>query len=175
MKPNSLKELRKAESKVLTTAKRAKLNINTVPFKQFEALAQACLITSDNLHEAIPMSSYNISHGWAFENETNNDNNAFILGSTASTGEPIIFDQFYKKSARRVNYNMFTVGSSGKGKSTDVKKAILGHLAHNNKVYIIDPQNEYSKLGNNFGATLIDLGLGHKTIINPLHVQIQTF
>ncbi len=42
---NSLKELRKAESKVLTTAKRAKLNINTVPFKQFEALAQACLIT----------------------------------------------------------------------------------------------------------------------------------
>lgn len=172
---NSLKELRKAESKVLTTAKRAKLNINTVPFKQFEALAQACLITSDNLHEAIPMSSYNISHGWAFENETNNDNNAFILGSTASTGEPIIFDQFYKKSARRVNYNMFTVGSSGKGKSTDVKKAILGHLAHNNKVYIIDPQNEYSKLGNNFGATLIDLGLGHKTIINPLHVQIQLF
>lgn len=94
---NSLKELRKAESKVLTTAKRAKLNINTVPFKQFEALAQACLITSDNLHEAIPMSSYNISHGWAFENETNNDNNAFILGSTASTGEPIIFDQFYKR------------------------------------------------------------------------------
>ncbi|WP_430003895.1 hypothetical protein, partial [Mycoplasmopsis bovis] len=63
------------------------------------------------------------------------------------------------------------ISSSGKGKSTDVKKAILGHLAHNNKVYIIDPQNEYSKLGNNFGTTLIDLGLGHKTIINPLHVQ----
>ncbi|UOE63494.1 conjugal transfer protein TraE [Mycoplasmopsis bovis] len=172
---NSLKELRAAETKTITNAKRAKLTINTVPFKQFEALAQASLIPTDNLHEAIPMSSYNISHGWAFENETNNDNNAFILGSTALTGEPIIFDQFYKKSARRVNYNMFTVGSSGKGKSTDVKKAIVGHLAANNKVYIIDPQNEYTKLGNKFNATMIDLGLGHKTLINPLEVQIQLF
>ncbi|PZV97727.1 Mbov_0397 family ICE element conjugal transfer ATPase, partial [Metamycoplasma auris] len=164
---NTLKELRVAENKVITNAKRAKLIINSVPFKQFEALAQACLIPTDNLHEAIPMSSYNIAHGWPFENENSNDNNAFILGATASTGEPIIFDQFYKKSARRVNYNMFTVGSSGKGKSTDVKKAIVGHLGANNKVYIIDPQNEYTKLGNKFNATMIDLGLGHKTLINP--------
>ncbi len=43
MKPNSLKELRKAESKVLTTAKRAKLNINTVPFKQFGSLSASVL------------------------------------------------------------------------------------------------------------------------------------
>ncbi|WP_373435117.1 helicase HerA domain-containing protein, partial [Metamycoplasma equirhinis] len=70
---------------------------------------------------------------------------------------------------------MFTVGSSGKGKSTDVKKAILANLAQNNKVYIIDPQNEYAKLGRKFGASLIDLGLGHKTVINPLEVQTQLF
>ncbi|PYF43138.1 Mbov_0397 family ICE element conjugal transfer ATPase [Metamycoplasma alkalescens] len=172
---DSLKELRKIEQKNFLNVKRAKLNINPIPFKQFEGMAQSCLITTNNLNEAIPMSSYNVAYGWPFENETNNDGNSFILGETTATGEPIIFNQFYKNSSRRVNYNMFTVGSSGKGKSTDVKKAILGHLATNNKVYIIDPQNEYAKLGKKFGGTLIDLGLGYKTIINPLQVQIQLF
>ncbi|WP_243728291.1 Mbov_0397 family ICE element conjugal transfer ATPase [Mycoplasma capricolum] len=118
------------------------------------------------------MSSYNIAYGWAFENEENNDNNMFILGESDSTGEPIIFNQFYKSNSIRSNYNVFTVGSSGKGKSTDVKKAILANLAQNNRVYIIDPQNEYSTLGREFGASLIDLGLGHNTVINPLEVQI---
>ncbi|WP_373438810.1 Mbov_0397 family ICE element conjugal transfer ATPase [Metamycoplasma equirhinis] len=172
---NDLKELRKIEAKNYAVTKRAKLNINPVPFKQFEAFAQTRLITTNNLNEAIPMSSYNIAHGWPFENENNNDGNCFILGETIATGEPIIFNQFYKNSSRRVNYNMFTVGSSGKGKSTDVKKAILANLAQNNKVYIIDPQNEYAKLGRKFGASLIDLGLGHKTVINPLEVQTQLF
>ncbi|VEU81668.1 conjugal transfer protein TraE [Mycoplasmopsis arginini] len=172
---DSLKELRTIEAKIFANAKRNKITINPVPFRQFEAYSQACLITTNNLNEAIPMSSYNVAHGWPFENEENNDKNFFILGATASTGEPIIFDQFYKGSSRRVNYNMFSVGSSGKGKSTDVKKAVLGHLAQNNKVYIIDPQNEYSILGKKFGATIIDLGLGFNTVINPLEIQTQLF
>ncbi|MDQ0567612.1 Mbov_0397 family ICE element conjugal transfer ATPase [Mycoplasma yeatsii] len=170
---DSLKELRKLEAENFANAKRIKININPVPFKQFEALAQSCLITTNNLKENIPMSSYNVAHSWPFENENNNDGNMFILGETASTGEPIIFNQFYKNNSRRVNYNMFTVGSSGKGKSTDVKKAIITNLAQNNKVYIIDPQNEYSKLGRKFGASIIDLGSGYGTVINPLQVQIQ--
>ncbi|WP_434333042.1 Mbov_0397 family ICE element conjugal transfer ATPase [Mycoplasma capricolum] len=168
----SLKELRKIEAKNFANAKKIKININPIPFKQFEGLAQACLITTNTLNQGIPMSSYNIAYGWAFENEENNDNNMFILGESDSTGEPIIFNQFYKSNSIRSNYNMFTVGSSGKGKSTDVKKAILANLAQNNRVYIIDPQNEYSTLGREFGASLIDLGLGHNTVINPLEVQI---
>lgn len=51
-----------------------------------------CLIISDNLYEVILMSSYNISYGWVFENEINNDNNVFILGSIVLIGEFIIFD-----------------------------------------------------------------------------------
>ncbi|UWD34760.1 conjugal transfer protein TraE [Mycoplasma cottewii] len=170
---DSLDELRKLEAENFANAKRIKININPVPFKQFEALAQSCLITTNNLKENIAMSSYNVAHSWPFENEMSNDGNMLLLGKTTSTGEPIIFDQFYKNNSRRVNYNMFTVGSSGKGKSTDVKKAIIANLAQNNKVYVIDPQNEYSKLGRKFGASIIDLGSGYGTVINPLQVQIQ--
>ncbi|AJM71561.1 Mbov_0397 family ICE element conjugal transfer ATPase [Mycoplasma yeatsii] len=169
---DSLRELRELEAENVANAKRNKININPVTFKQFEALAQSCLITTNNLKENIPMSSHNVACSWPFENESSNDGNMLLLGETTSTGEPIIFDQFYKNNPRRVNYNMFTVGSSGKGKSTDVKKAIVSNLAQNNKVYVIDPQNEYSKLGRKFGASIIDLGLGINTVINPLEVQL---
>ncbi|MBY7704006.1 hypothetical protein JIY74_27515 [Vibrio harveyi] len=59
---DSLKELKKLEAENFANAKRNKININPVPFKQFEALAQSCLITTNNLKENIPMSSYNIAH-----------------------------------------------------------------------------------------------------------------
>ncbi|UUD34810.1 ATP-binding protein [Mycoplasmopsis caviae] len=169
----TLKELKKIEHRNYSIANKSKINLNPVPFKQFEAFAQSCLIPTDNLKESVQMSSHNIAYGWPFENESNNDGNSFILAETASTGEPIIFDQFYKKSERRTNYNMITVGSSGKGKSTDMKKAFVNHLASNNKVYIIDPQNEYKSIGRKFGATIIDLGSGINTVINPLEVQTQ--
>lgn len=170
---DSLKELKKIEQNNYMIAKRQKIILNPLPFKQFEAYAQTCLIPSINIDEALQMSSHNIAYGWAFENERNNDGNLFVLGETINTGEPIIFNQFYKKSSRRVNYNMFTLGSSGKGKSTDVKKAILGHLAENNNVYVIDVQNEYKKLAKNFNGVRIDLGTGFKTVINPLEIQVQ--
>lgn len=38
------------------------------------------------------MLSYNVSYGWLFENENNNDNNVFILGVIVLIGEFIIFD-----------------------------------------------------------------------------------
>ncbi|WP_029513775.1 Mbov_0397 family ICE element conjugal transfer ATPase [Mycoplasmopsis primatum] len=170
-KAESLKELKKIENKIAYECKRDKLVLNPLPFKQFEAYSQICLITTNNLNEDVQMSSENIAYGWNFDNETNNDGNTFLLGETAATTEPIIFNQF-KKSQKRTNFNMFTVGSSGKGKSTDVKKAIVGHLAENNKVYVIDVQNEYGDVGRAFGASTIDLGAGYKTVINPLEIQI---
>lgn len=169
---NNIKELKKIEQNNYMIAKKHKIILNPLPFKQFEAYAQATLIPSINLDEAIQMTSYNIAYGWPFENERNNDGNTIILGETINTNEPIIFNQFYKKSSRRVNYNMFTLGSSGKGKSTDVKKAILGNLSENNIVYVIDVQDEYKKLGQLFNAVNIDLGSGYGTIINPLQIRV---
>ncbi|VEU78250.1 conjugal transfer ATP-binding protein TraC [Mycoplasmopsis columbinasalis] len=172
-KANSLRELRQNENKMLLNCKKAKIQLNFLPFRQFEAYAQSCLITTNNLNEPIQMSSHNVAYGWPFENESQNDGNTSIIGTTMNTAEPIIVDRFYKKSQRRTNYNWFTVGSSGKGKSTQKSKQIIDLLAENTNVYIIDLQNEYKDIGKKFGATLIDLGAGVQTCINPLQVQIQ--
>lgn len=169
---DDLKALRKQEQANYNAARKAKVALSSLPFRQFEAYSQTKLITSENISDNMQMSSFNVANGWPFENETVNDHNFLIQGVTQNTGEPVIFDQFYKKSARRVNYNMFTLGSSGKGKSTDVKKQVLGHLAHNNKVYIIDPQNEYAKFGRLYGANVVDFGAGFNTTFNPLEIQI---
>jgi putative membrane protein len=62
-KADSLEELRKIEAKNFSLCKKSKIILNPVPFKQFEAFSNSCLIPTDNLKESIAISSYNVAHG----------------------------------------------------------------------------------------------------------------
>ncbi|MFV8480673.1 Mbov_0397 family ICE element conjugal transfer ATPase [Mycoplasma sp. AA7A] len=174
-KANSLEELKEIENSNFREARKSKINLNPLPFKQFEAYSQACLITTNNLKEQMEMSSYNLSHGWAFENAMVNDGNINIASLTYDTAEPLIINRFYKNSSKRSNYNAFVLGSSGKGKSTFLGKEVLSLLAENNRVYILDIQGEYVKLCEKFGGEVIDLGSGKNTTLNPLEIRYQLY
>lgn len=170
---NSIQELRKIESKNFSDARRAKIFIKSLPFRQFEAFAQSLFITTNNLKEPLQMSSYNCAYGWGFENEYQNDGNICFLGTTINTAEPVIVDRFYKKNSRRTNYNWITLGSSGKGKSTSKSKSIVEALMENHNVYVIDIENEYKYLAKKFGGTIFNLGTDSGTSLNPLEVRVQ--
>ncbi|AIA29473.1 hypothetical protein MCAL160_0546 [Mycoplasmopsis californica HAZ160_1] len=170
---SSLRELRNLENKNLSNAKRSKIKLKSLPFRQFEAFAQTMLIPTDNLNEAMQISSHNLAYGWSFENEYQNDGNLALLGTTLDTGEAIIVDRFYKKNNRRTNYNWFTLGSSGKGKSTSKSKSIVDALMENHNVYVIDLENEYNYLAKKFGGTIFNLGTSSTACLNPLEVRMQ--
>ncbi|WLP85208.1 Mbov_0397 family ICE element conjugal transfer ATPase [Mycoplasma seminis] len=174
-KASSYEELKEIENSNFREARKYKINLNPLPFKQFEAYSQTCLITTNNLKEQMEMSSYNFSHGWAFENAMVNDGNINIASLTYDTAEPLIINRFYKNSSKRSNYNAFVLGSSGKGKSTFLGKEVLSLLAENNRVYILDIQGEYVKLCEKFGGEVIDLGSGKNTTINPLEIRFQLY
>ena len=72
------------------------------------------------------------------------DPEGFILGSSTA-GQPVLWDLFYRDSTR-INSNMVILGTSGSGKSFFTKKIVAQHLRENNKIFIIDPENEYQKL-----------------------------
>ncbi|MCR8966566.1 Mbov_0397 family ICE element conjugal transfer ATPase [Mycoplasma zalophidermidis] len=171
-KASSLKELKMIESKNYHAAVKARIYLTSLPFRQFEAYAQSCLITTNNLKEAVQISSFNAAYGWSFENEFHNDGNISILGTTISTGEPIIVDRFYKKDAKRTNYNWMTVGTSGTGKSSSKSKSIVDELAQNRNVYVIDLENEYKYLAKKFGGTIFNIGNSGKTTLNPLEIRV---
>ncbi|MHA3838790.1 Mbov_0397 family ICE element conjugal transfer ATPase [Mycoplasma sp. VS1572C] len=174
-KATSYQDLKEIENANFREARKYKINLNPLPFKQFEAYSQGCLITTNNLKEQMEMSSYNFSHGWAFENSMVNDGNINIASLTYDTAEPLIINRFYKNSSKRSNYNAFVLGSSGKGKSTFLGKEVLSLLAENNRVYILDIQGEYVRLCEKFGGEVIDLGSGKNTTINPLEIRFQLY
>ena len=76
----------------------------------------------------------------------------------------------YLDDKKTLNQNMFIIGTSGVGKTTYLKRKIINLIAQGKKIYIIDPENEYTKIVNYFGGTVIHLSSMSNTIINPLEI-----
>lgn len=71
------------------------------------------------------------------------------------------------------NYNGLVLGKSGSGKSFIVKEEIMQRLlTTDDKVIIIDPEGEYTKIGEAFGGTIIKIDNTNRYRINPLDMDI---
>ncbi|WP_298844593.1 VirB4 family type IV secretion system protein, partial [uncultured Clostridium sp.] len=76
----------------------------------------------------------------------------------------------YLNDKKTLNQNMFLIGTSGVGKTTYLKRKIINLIAQGKKIYIIDPENEYTKIVKYFGGTVIHLSSISETIINPFEI-----
>jgi len=94
------------------------------------------------------------------------DPNGFYIGEN----EFPVFIDFFKRDRERVNSNMMVIGKSGSGKSYATKTLLGNFAADNIKVYILDPENEYTNLALNLHGKVIDVGSSAMGIINPFHV-----
>ncbi|XBE78507.1 DUF87 domain-containing protein [Mesomycoplasma ovipneumoniae] len=144
--------------------------IHTLIFNQLNAYVNSFFKYTDTLKERIEMPSNNIAWGFPFSTREFNDNNYNILGTNFSDGTPLFFDQFYQKSSRK-NSNLFILGTSGSGKTTITKKLVTYNIGVGNSVIILDPQNEYTKIGKNLRANIIHLNSSGLTVFNPLQIR----
>ncbi len=136
--------------------------------KQLKAFVASNLSAYDGMREhyrSIHASS--IAAAFPFVLNYVMDDRGALLGH--SSGFPVIVD-FFKRNHERVNSNMVIMGKSGSGKSF-ATKTLLAHLsAENAKIFILDPENEYTELAHNLGGKLIDVGTAKQGRLNPFHV-----
>lgn len=81
-----------------------------------------------------------------------------------------VFVDFFVRNRERVNSNMIVVGKSGSGKSFATKTILANFAADNTKIFILDPEDEYTILAGNLKGKVIDVGSSSMGIINPFHI-----
>ncbi len=113
----------------------------------------------------IPSNSLAACYPWVYAHIS--DEGGFKLGS--SGGVPV-FINFFRRDSERVNSNMVIIGKSGSGKSY-ATKSILSNLASEDaKIFILDPENEYSELAHNLHGKVINVANAQYGRLNPFHI-----
>lgn len=91
-----------------------------------------------------------------------------VEGVNKDTGSLIAIDYLDRKNT--LNQNMVVIGTSGVGKTTYMVQKVLRYFARGVKVFIIDPENEYTNIVEHLGGTVVHLSSNSSTKINPLEV-----
>ena len=96
--------------------------------------------------------------------------NGLYYGLNDITKIPIIYSR-----RNGHNYNGLIFGASGSGKSFFAKSEILSVRLRDPKsrIYIIDPQNEYTPLVQALNGEVINLSSGSQRFLNPLDMDLE--
>ncbi len=86
-----------------------------------------------------------------------------------SDGIPVFID-FFRRDEERVNSNMVIVGKSGSGKSYATKSLLTNLSSEDAKIFILDPENEYSELAHTLHGKIINVGNAKYGRLNPFHI-----
>ncbi|MDR0850634.1 MAG: DUF87 domain-containing protein [Christensenellaceae bacterium] len=81
-----------------------------------------------------------------------------------------VFVDFFVRNAARVNSNMMIIGKSGSGKSYATKTLLANLACDNTKVFILDPEDEYTPLSYNLKGKVLDVGSSISGRLNPFHI-----
>lgn len=136
--------------------------------RQVDAFISSNISMRDNINETkrgIPTST--LAAIFPFISGALQDPNGFYLGYN----EFPVFVDFFKRDRERVNSNMMIIGKSGSGKSYATKTLLSNFAADNTKIFILDPEDEYTPLSLNLGGKVIDVGSSAMGIINPFHIM----
>ena len=136
--------------------------------RQLEAYVGSGLSAFDPLHkEARGIHSSSAAAVFPFVHSVIQDPQGIMIGDSGKN--PVIID-FFKRDHNHVNSNMVIIGKSGSGKSFATKTILTNLAAEDSKVFILDPENEYSGVAKKVGGKLIDVGSSKSGRLNPFHI-----
>ena len=145
-----------------------KFRLNNLEFEQIQGFIGQQVSAYDPFLKdgrGVPSNSVAAAFPWIYAHIS--DEGGFKLGT--SDGVPI-FVNFFRRDSERVNSNMVIIGKSGSGKSYATKSFLANLAAEDAKIYILDPENEYSELANNLNGKVINVANAQHGRLNPFHI-----
>ena len=142
--------------------------LNNMEFDQVQAFIGAQVNALDPMVKegrGIPSNTVAACFPWVFSHIS--DEGGIRLGE--SEGLPVFID-FFRRDSERVNSNMVIVGKSGSGKSYATKSLLVNLAAEDAKIFILDPENEYTELATNLHGQIINVGNAQYGRLNPFHI-----
>ncbi|MDF9763810.1 hypothetical protein OKW24_005706 [Peribacillus simplex] len=93
-------------------------------------------------------------------------NKGIIKGTNLTTGSLVLIDQKSLPS-----HNEFVVGQTGMGKTFYLIKDLLRKWMNGDRVFVIDPEGEISRICKKVGAQVIKMSPMAKTVVNILEIK----
>lgn len=146
----------------------AGLKLNGMDFLQLQAFIGSQISAYDPMIKearGIPSNTIAGMFPWIFAHIS--DKGGIQLGT--SDDIPVFID-FFRRDEERVNSNMVIVGKSGSGKSYATKALLTNLASEDAKIFILDPENEYSELAQNLHGKIINVGNAQYGRLNPFHI-----
>ncbi len=165
---SSLSVIANMKRTVRRVYRESNMRLNAMDFDQVNAFVASQISGWDPLYKkgrGIPSNSVAGCYPWIFAHIS--DKNGVKLGS--SDGVPVFID-FFRRDSERVNSNMVIVGKSGSGKSFAAKSLLSNLAADDAKIFILDPENEYTELAANLHGKFINVGNAQYGRLNPFHI-----
>jgi len=142
--------------------------LGNMEFDQMEAFIGSQVNGLDPLAKqgrGIPSNTIAACYPWIYAHIS--DEGGIKLGE--NDGIPVFID-FFRRDSERVNSNMVIVGKSGSGKSYATKGILSNLAADDAKIFILDPENEYTELAGNLHGSIINVGNAQYGRLNPFHI-----
>ena len=153
---------------VRRTWQEANFRLNNMEFEQEQAFIGSQVSAYDpeaRQGRGIPSNSIAAAFPWIYAHIS--DEGGFKLG--VSDGVPVFID-FFRRDSERVNSNMVVIGKSGSGKSYATKSLLANLSAEDAKIFILDPENEYSELAHNLNGKVINVANSKYGRLNPFQI-----
>ena len=144
------------------------MRLNKMDFEQLNMFIASQINGYDpyeKIGRGMPSNTISASYPWIFAHVQ--DKKGVKLGT--SDGVPVFID-FFRRDNERVNSNMVIVGKSGSGKSYATKSLLANLAADDAKIFILDPENEYTELAENLHGKFINVGNAQYGRLNPFHI-----
>lgn len=170
MTADSMEQLKRLQTDVLTELVRCKLNVDKLLLRQKQGFCCVSPVGHNALgrefERVLPAGS--VANLYPFNYSGKTDPKGIYIGKD-KYGSNIVVD-FDRRESDKTSANILILGNSGQGKSYLMKLLICNLLEAGKSVISLDAEHELEELCRNLGGCFIDLMTGEKRI-NVLEVR----